>query len=87
LYLEHAGNEKEFMPELKCLCAVREMFMSTMKLIVVITMKNIFYSMLCQLLASVRNWCRQYCLPKEEEGNICKQFPGGKNINHGSDLK
>jgi hypothetical protein len=59
LHLEHAGNEKEFMFEFKYLWAEREMIMSTMILIVVITMKNIFCSIFYQLLASIRNQCRQ----------------------------
>jgi hypothetical protein len=42
LHLEHAGNEKEFMPEFKCMCAERELVMSTVIWIVVIIMKNTF---------------------------------------------
>ena len=78
LHLEHAGNEKELMSEFKCLCAERELLMSTMISIVVITMKNIFCSIFCQLLASIRNRYRQYRLPKEKEGIICEQVPTGK---------
>ena len=84
LLLGHAGNEKEFMLEFKCLCA--ELFMSTMIWIVVITMKNVFCSIFSQLLASIRNRCRQYRLPKEKEGIIWEQVPGGNKIHHLSDL-
>ena len=42
LHLEHAENEKEFMPKFKYLCAERELLMYATIWIVVITIKNMY---------------------------------------------
>ena len=79
LHLANAGNEKEFMPEFKCLCAERELLMSKIKWIVlIITQKKLFTPSFVSLLPRSVIGVDSTAHQTRKEKN-CEQDPEGKN--------